>query len=128
MAGNGRHRADESLIASFVAGVTVQEAAARASVGERTAFRRLSDPSFRQRLAETKGRMLEAVSARLVASAGAACEELERLLKKAESESVRLGAARTILEQVLRMRELVEIDQRLLALEQEVKTVSRKGL
>ena len=122
MAGSGRHRADESLIANLVAGTTVQEAAVRARVGERTAFRRLNDPRFRQRLAETKGRMLEAVSTRLVASAGAACEELERLLKKAESESVRLGAARTILEQVLRMRELVEIDQRLLALEQRLKS------
>ena len=122
MAGNGRHRADESLIASLVAGVTVQEAASRAGVGQRTAFRRLNDPRFRRLLAETKGRMLETVSTRLVASAGAACEELERLLKKAESESVRLGAARTILEQVLRMRELVEIDQRLLALEQRLKS------
>lgn len=122
MAGNGRHRADESLIASLVAGVTVQEAASQAGVGQRTAFRRLSDSRFRQRLAETKGRMLETVSARLANSAGAACEELERLLKKADSESVRLGAARTILEQVLRMRELVEIDQRLLALEQRLKS------
>ena len=122
MAGNGRHRADESLIAILAAGTSVQEAAVKAGVGERTAFRRLNDPEFRQRLAQTKGQMLEAASTRLVASAGAACEELERLLKKAESESVRLGAARTILEQVLRMRELVEIDQRLLALEQRLKS------
>lgn len=70
MAGNGRHRADESLMANLAAGTSVQEAAVKAGVGERTAFRRLNDPKFRQRLAETKGRMLEAVSTRLVASAG----------------------------------------------------------
>ena len=120
MAGSGRFRADESLIAGLAAGAPIKEAAAKAGVCERTAFRRLSDPSFRQRLAETKGRMLEMVSARLTNSATAACDELERLLQKAESESVRLGAARTILEQVLRLRELVEIDQRLLAIEQSV--------
>jgi transposase len=123
MAGSGRHRADETLIASLATGVSIKEAAAQADVGERTAFRRLNDPSFRQRLAETKGRMLEAASAKLASSAGAACEELDRLLKKAKSESVRLAAARVILEQVLRMRDLVEIDQRLTALEREVKSV-----
>ncbi len=122
MAVNGRCRGDESLISILAAGTSVQEAAVKAGVGERTAFRRLNDPEFRQRLAHTKGQMLEAVSTRLVASASSACEELERLLKKAESESVRLGAARTILEQVLRMREFVEIDQRLLALEQRSKS------
>ena len=122
MAVNGRCRGDESLISILAAGTSVQEAAVQAGVGERTAFRRLNDPEFRQRLAHTKGQMLEAVSTRLVASASSACEELERLLKKAESESVRLGAARTILEQVLRMREFVEIDQRLLALEQRSKS------
>ena len=122
MASNGRHRADETLIASLATGASIKEAAAQAGVGERTAHRRLNDPSFRQQLVETKGRMLETVSAKLSSSAGAACEELERLLKKAKSESVRLAAARVILEQVLRMRDLVEIDQRLTALERDVKS------
>ncbi|HJZ90607.1 MAG TPA: hypothetical protein VKE40_07010 [Gemmataceae bacterium] len=53
---------------------------------------------------------------RLNAGLLAAADTLVDLLK-AESEQTRLGAARTILESVLRLREVTEFEERLRALE-----------
>ena len=112
MAVRGRRNGDEFLIAGLAAGKAVKDAATEAGVSERTAFRRIGEADFRQRVAELRGRMIEAAVGRLAATAGVACDRLTKLLE-AESESVQLGAARTILDQTIRWRELLAIETRL---------------
>ena len=117
MAVRGRRNGDEFLIAGLAAGKAVKDAATEAGVSERTAFRRIGEADFRQRVAELRGRMIEAAVGRLAATAGVACDRLTKLLE-AESESVQLGAARTILDQTIRWRELLAIETRLTRLEE----------
>lgn len=116
MAGSGRKTSDETLILALAAGASRASAAKSASVSERTVFRRLQDPAFRQRLDAARAEMLTSAVARLTASATSAAATLHRLLS-AESESVALGAARAILELGTKLRESEELAQRIAALE-----------
>ncbi len=57
-----------------------------------------------------------------VASAGVTAAQTLRDLLRASSESVRLGAARSVLELGSRLRESVELEERLSRLEQVLET------
>lgn len=117
MSHRGRSNADDLLVAALASGKSVKDAACEAGVSERTAFRRLEQTDFVRRVAELRGRMVESAAGRLAAAAGAACDRLTKLLN-AESEGVQLGAARLILEQAVRLREVVDLERRLAALEE----------
>jgi AcrR family transcriptional regulator len=108
----GRKSADAALIAALAGGATVRDAAAAAGVGEMTVYRRLKERDFRRQLDETRAEILTGAMARLSAAATDAVTTLTSLLA-AESESVRLGAARSILDAVLRWREQAELAERL---------------
>jgi hypothetical protein len=116
MAGSGRKNADAALLAALTAGKATEDAAAAVGVSPRTAYRRLADPAFRQRLAEAQAQLVAQALGKVTASATAAAATLERLLT-AESETVRLGAARTILELGTKVRENSDLAARMQALE-----------
>ena len=104
------------LLAALAGGATHQEAATQAGVSERTAYRRLEDPAFRQQLAEARGALITRAVGRLARDCAAAAATLAALLK-ANSETARLGAARSILELAVKMRESEELEARVTALE-----------
>ena len=104
------------LIAALAGGATVRDAAATARVGERTVYRRLADAHFKQRVDAARAEILTGAMARLSAATTGAVTTLASLLS-AESESVRLGAARSILDVALRWREQSELAERLFRLE-----------
>jgi uncharacterized tellurite resistance protein B-like protein len=108
---------DELLAALLAAGKTVADAAQSVGMSERTAFRRLSDSDFRRRVSAVRGQMVDAVVGRLVNASTKAVETLASLLG-AESESVRLSAAKAIVELSCRLREAGELEERVLTLEQ----------
>ena len=116
MAGGGRKNADAALVAALAGGATVGDAAATAGVGERTVYRRLEDAEFKRRVEEARAEILTGAMTRLSAAATSAVTTLTSLLG-AESESVRLGAARSILDTALRWREQSELAERLFRLE-----------
>jgi hypothetical protein len=117
MAENGRPKRDEALVLALAAGRTVREACCKAGISERTAFRRLEDSAFRRRVTEVRADMVQRALGKLADNAAAAADTLRKLLK-ADGENVKLGAARSILELGNRLRESVELEQRLAALEQ----------
>jgi transposase len=116
MADNGRKKGNAPLLAALAAGATVREAAKRAGVGERTAYRRLADPAYRRRVTEARAEMVSRALGKLADGAAEAVETLRALLRS-DSDSARLGAARCILETGNRLRESVEMEQRLTDLE-----------
>ena len=116
MAGIGRHHADEAIMIALAGGMTQQQAAKHAGVSEKTIRNRLADPVFKQKIADYRANLLARTADRLTAVGLKAVTALEDLLE-AESESVRLGAARTILELGPRIREVKDFEERLLALE-----------
>jgi hypothetical protein len=116
MAGNGRQNADEALALALASGKTARDAAAEIGIGERTVARRLADPMFRQRVHVLRGQMVTRALGRMADGMSEAADTLRGLLK-AESEAVQLGAARSLLELGCKLREAVELEERVTALE-----------
>lgn len=117
MSGDGRRRADAVLVASLAGGSTKEEAAEAAGVSERTVYRRCDDTDFVARVEEAQQELISRTTARLCATTGRAVDTLSELLDASQPPSVRLGAARTVLDSALRWRDAEEIEIRLLALE-----------
>jgi HEAT repeat protein len=116
MAGCGRRNADEALALALATGQTLRGGAEAAGIAERTATRRWADPAFRRRVGELRGEMVGRALGRMADGMAEAADKLRQLLA-AESESVRLGAARALLELGAKLRESVELEERLAALE-----------
>jgi hypothetical protein len=117
MAGRGRRNADELLALAVASGQTLRDAAAAAGVSERTAARRRADPEFLRRVNDLRADMTRCALGRLADSMGEAAGKLRELLS-AEADSVKLGAARSILQLGAELRAAVEMEERLRALEQ----------
>jgi hypothetical protein len=116
MAGNGRNNAD-SLALALAAGDAVIEAASKARMSERTVYRRLADPAFRRHAQNLRGEMVGRALGRMTNGMSEAANVLRPLLE-AKSETVRLGAARSLLEIGSKLRDSVELEARLEALEE----------
>jgi hypothetical protein len=115
----GRSAADAALALAFAAGKTLAEAAQAAGISERTASRRRADPDFAARVGDLRTEMVRRAVGKLADGMAEAAEVLRGLLG-ARSESVRLAAARTILElgsSLRQMEDLDDLDARLRALE-----------
>ena len=127
MTGSGRKNGDVALVAGLAGGASVQEAARQARLSERTAYRRLEDPEFCHQVAEARRALIVRAVGTLARVASAAAVTLAQLLK-AESESVRLGACRAILELAVRLRESEELEARIAALEDATAPGVREGI
>lgn len=115
---NGRRRvgADELLAAALAAGQDVAAAAAQAGLSERSAYRRLSEPEFRERVATLRAEMVEQAVGKLSGTMGAAADKLRELLGS-KSEKVQLAAAKAVLDSQVKLREATELVARLDAIE-----------
>jgi len=109
-------RADELLLVALASGASIRQSARRVGLGEATVARRLEDQEFRRRLAELRCQLVDRAVGVLAASMASASATLRRLLK-AKSETVRLGAARAILEMHVRLKEAGGTDERLAEVE-----------
>lgn len=108
-----QHRA----IASILSARTMGEAAIQAGIGERTLYRWLLEPGFRQELKEAENNLITDTARRLVSGQGKALDTLEELIDHATKESERRLAAQAWMEFVIRWHELSDIDTRLTKLE-----------
>jgi hypothetical protein len=122
MASKFHKKADEKLLLALACGATVEAAARQFKLSERSVYRRLADPEFRQRLREVRSDMVHRSSGMLTAAGGEAIKTMLALLKEPISPATRLGAARAVLELGMKLREVSEIDERLSALERQLGT------
>ena len=116
MAGSGRRNADDAVLAALAAGRTVLEAAKASGVSERTVARRLSEPAFCERLNAARAALFDQTLGKLANAAAAAVDALATLMAEGPP-SVRLGAARAVLELGTKLRESVELERRIAILE-----------
>ena len=117
MAENGRlKRADEQLALALASGRRVVDAAESAGLSERTAYRRRAEPDFQARVKELRSELVDAASGRLVATMTKAVVTLKRLLDD-EDSNVQARAAGLLLTHALRVTELVDLAERVAALE-----------
>jgi hypothetical protein len=120
VAHRGRRNADEALAAAVASGQTLRDAAAAIGIGERTATRRMADAAFCRRVAELRADMVRRSLGRMADGMSEAADVLRGLLADGIPPAVRLGAARSMLELTVKLREAVELEQRLAALEQQL--------
>ncbi len=108
---------DEQMLLALASGASVKQAADACNLSERTIRRRLDDASFVARLRAMRSDVLDGVLGRLTFAAASAVEVLKTLMADAESETVKLGAARAVLEHAGKLRADIEFESRLAELE-----------
>jgi AcrR family transcriptional regulator len=123
----GRHDADSMLAVALASGATRDAAAAAAGVSPATVYRRLRDPEFRATIDETREELIATTTARLAGVATAAVDTLVELLSADQPAAVRLGSARTILDQTQRWRVAEEVEVRLAMLETTIQSTSSRS-
>jgi hypothetical protein len=108
---------DESQLISELARVeSIVRDARRTGFSERTVRRRLEDVEFNEMVRQTRLEMVERAASRMAGAMEESVLTLRHLLT-AESETVRLGAARSVIEIGTKLRESVEFEDRLNDLE-----------
>jgi hypothetical protein len=120
-----RTRAEEPLLTALAAGSPVDQAAKAAGLSPRTVYRRLAEPGFRSRLATARDELASEALSELAGCASEAVATLRRLLQ-ANNEHVQLGAARTLLDQLLRLREALALAERVATLERRLEHPRRR--
>jgi hypothetical protein len=112
-----RKKAEDALLLALACGATVENAARQCGLSERTIYRRLREPAFRQRLGEVRTEMVQRTAALLTAASLGSVKTLLALQKDNHPAGVRLGAARAVLELGVKLRESGELLDRIAALE-----------
>jgi hypothetical protein len=96
----------------------IKAAAATVGIGERTIHTWLDDPAFQAALRQAEARTLDTAVRRLVGASGDALDTLVDLMTSTYvKDGYRIRAATVILEQLVKLRELNNLEQRLAALE-----------
>lgn len=109
-----QRRAIEALLAER----NVREAAAAAGIGERTLHRYLTEPQFRQALTSAEGDLIDSATRRLLSLHESAIDTFSDLLEaEGTSDTIKLRAAQAVLDNILKLRELRNVEARLEALE-----------
>lgn len=115
MAKKNTKAAEQALLTALAFGATVENAARKAGMGERTVYRRLADPAFRARLEQAR---LDAVLRTAGMLTGAALRAVQKAraigylagIARKAIETGTLAARLEMLEAVLRQRK--DSDQR----------------
>lgn len=126
MAGR-KKKAETELVLTLACGASPENAAQKAGVSVRTVYRRLAEPAFRAQVSELRAEMARRTAGMLTAAGLGAIRTLTTLQESAVSESVRLSAARAVIELGCKLRESVELTEQLTALEARLESLLKGG-
>jgi hypothetical protein len=113
-----RHsQSDEAILLALACGATLENAARSAKVSLSTAKRRMRDPEFQRRLREARADFVQRAAAMLTAGSLESVKTLLSLQSDQCPPTVRLGAARAVVELAARLRETAELQDRVVAME-----------
>jgi len=115
----GGSSVDDRLLVELLAGCSTTEAASRVGISRSTLWRRTRDPEFAKRLDDARAEQFRVITDQLRGHATSAITTLVELCRYAESETVRLGAARAVLDHTARMHEVHTLGARITALEEQ---------
>ena len=118
MADQPRKKAEDALLLTLACGASVDQAARQCGLSTRTVYRRLADSAFRQQLQALRADLVQRTAGALTAAATEAVRTLLELQKPSAPPAVRLGAARSVLEIGMKVREVADLEERLAALEE----------
>jgi hypothetical protein len=117
MSDNVRKKGRDVAVLAIAGGESVAAAARKAGVSERTLLRWRAKDDFRRDVAAARAEMFGRALGSMAEGASSGALTLRQLSLRAKSESVRLGAARALVEMGTRLWESVEFEERLAALE-----------
>jgi hypothetical protein len=116
----------EAAAVALAAGATLGEAARKAGAGVTTIKTWAATvPAFARRVADLRAEMTARALGRMTDNLASAADTLGFLARKGKSEQVRLGAARAVIELGVKLRETVDLETRLAALEAKHPPVKR---
>ena len=110
-------RFNELLAVAVAAGSTIRAAAESCGCSERQGYRVAASPEFKSRVSAIRSEMTSQAVGELSAAASEAVATIRELLASTNEPSVRLNAAKAILNALGPMSELGELRSRLDALE-----------
>ncbi len=108
------------FVSALLESRTLKEAAERAGISLATAKRYKRDPRVQQELAERSQELVDALARRLRELGHQAVEVLEQAMAGGDGWAVRVRAADITLGRLLQVAELVELEARVTALEEQV--------
>jgi hypothetical protein len=116
---NQRKKGEDKLLLALACGATTEAASQAAGIGRSTANRRLKDPEFQRKLQNLRSEMVQRTAAMLTAAGQEFFKTLLELSKPPAPYAIRLGAAKAGLELGTKLRDAVDFEERIAALEQE---------
>jgi hypothetical protein len=123
MSGKRPRRGDEVLVTALACGATVEGAARKAGLSERTVYRRLADPDFQSRLRHERAELARRAAGLLTAASLESVRTLVELQGTALPPAARLGAARAVIGLGMKLREEVDLVDRVAELERRLEQV-----
>jgi hypothetical protein len=105
----------------LAAGTSVKDTAAKTGIGLRTLHEWLVKPEFTRLVGQYRGRVIGETLGLLAGVAVEAVKTLREALN-CDRASVRVRAAQTILDRLIQIRQATELEERLVALEERMKT------
>jgi hypothetical protein len=119
---NLRNNRDQkaALALAIAAGGTVKAWAKAHDVPERTAYTWARSQEVRKRVLRIRRRAIDRAVGRLSRNASAAADQVVRLAKGAESESVKLQAARAVLADLMSVSNYAVLEERLAEVERRI--------
>jgi hypothetical protein len=125
MPGGNKKRADASLIAHLAASVSPAGAAKLAGGSEATVYRRLANPAFRQRVEKARSDFWERALCVISKGAAESAIVLRRLLRSDDGR-LKLQAAKVLIGQGMKVREVVEQARQLEELRKEIDQLKKE--
>jgi DNA-binding transcriptional MerR regulator len=125
VAGHGEKltRKAEQAVAALLQFPTIPEAAKAAGVSERTLYGWLQEEGFREQYRSARTEVVRHAVTMVQKASGEAVDVLREVMNNPQSTtSSRVSAAKTILELALKAVELEDVESRLVALEEKVRS------
>jgi hypothetical protein len=110
---------DSFIALALASGTSVTAAAEQAGVDRKTVQRRLADPAFRRMVAEYRSELIASALGRTADNMTRAAETLAAMLD-AESPALRIRAARALMTLGMRLRDSVDLNDRMREVEEEL--------
>jgi hypothetical protein len=119
MSGFVRLEKDSTLAMALASGESVGTAAEQAGVTDRTVRRKLATPEFRRQVAELRAELMSRALDHMTKNMTRAADVLAGLLDE-QNPAMRLRAARSLLTLGLRLRDSIDLNDRIRDLEEEL--------
>jgi len=121
MSGNVITSRQRKAIAALLSEKTIADAAEKVKVNERTIYRWLSLSHFRLALMEAEWSVIDNIVRKLIQLQEPAIEMIHKVMVDDDTQpSVKLRAAQTVLDYLIKIRQLRNIENRLVKLEERI--------